>query len=158
MKLLLKRTFNNGRYTIGHLYADGEYVCDTIEDVDRDLTDSMTYDQIKAKKVYSKTAIPRGTYDVAMNIISWKFANKQYYKVYCKGRMPRLRNVKGFEGILIHRGTTEKDSAGCIIVGYNKVKGQVVNSTQAFEKLYRMMDNAYQNGENITITIEKHWK
>lgn len=158
MELTLKRTFNNGRYTIGHLYADGVYVCDTIEDVDRDLSDSMTVEDIRKIKVKTQTAIPRGKYKVSLNVTSPKFYQKVYYKTFCNGKMPRLLNVKGFDGILIHRGTTEKDSAGCIIVGYNKVKGQVINSTQAFEKLYRMMDKARKAGEKITIDIQKLWK
>lgn len=157
MKLTLKRTFNNGRYTIGHLYADGVYVCDTIEDVDRDLADTMPLSKIQSVKVKSQTAIPRGTYTVTMNTISPKFSQKPYYWNFCKGRMPRLLNVKGFDGILIHRGTTERDSAGCIIVGYNKVKGQVINSTEAFEKLYKMLDKANRMGNKITLEIQKLW-
>ena len=158
MKLTLKRTFNNGKYTIGHLYNGSTYICDTIEDVDRDLSSDDSVDAIKAKKVYSQTAIPRGTYEVTLNVVSPKFYNRPYYKAFCKGYMPRLLNVKGFEGILIHRGTTERDSAGCIIVGYNKVKGQVVNSTEAFEKLYNLMKIAKLKGEKITIEIQKLWK
>lgn len=158
MKLTLKRTFNNGKYTIGHLYNGSTYICDTIEDVDRDLSSDDSVDAIKAKKVYSQTAIPRGTYEVTLNVVSPKFYNRPYYKAFCKGYMPRLLNVKGFEGILIHRGTTERDSAGCIIVGYNKVKGQVVNSTEAFEKLYNLMKIAQLKGEKITIEIQKLWK
>ncbi len=32
MKLLLKRIYKGDDYTIGKLYVDGVYVCDTLED------------------------------------------------------------------------------------------------------------------------------
>lgn len=139
MELLLERVFTNGKYTIGHLYVikNGEriYVSDTIEDADRGLDDSMPLEEIKRKKVYCETAIPKGRYKVTMNVKSPSFSKKKYYACFCNGYLPRLCNVKGFDGILIHRGVDEDSSCGCIIVGYNKVKGKVIDSQQAFEKL-----------------------
>lgn len=155
MKLRLERTYNNSTYCIGHLYADGKYVCDVIEDTDRGLDSNMTLDQIRKIKVKSKTAIPSGIYRVTLNVQSPKFSLKPYYKNYCSGYVPRLLDVKGYEGILIHKGTTERDSAGCLIVGYNKVKGQVIDSQKAFEKLYTMMRLSH---DPITIEIVRKWK
>jgi len=40
--IVLKRIYKGEDYTIGHIYIDGEYVCDTIEDTDRGLTDQMS--------------------------------------------------------------------------------------------------------------------
>lgn len=137
-------------YTIGHLYVDGVYVCDTIEDTDRGITQDDTIAEIKAVKVKALTAIPTGTYRVTLNVVSPKFVQKSYYKAFCGGRLPRLLDVPGFDGILIHRGSTEKDSAGCIIVGYNKEVGKVVNSQVAFEKLYKLL----KGDERIYITIK----
>ena len=70
---------------------------------------------------------------------------------FCKAKVPRILNVPGFEGILLHKGNTEKDSSGCLIVGENKVKGQVINSTATFEKLYKEL---LKDKNNITITIK----
>lgn len=67
--------------------------------------------------------------------------------------MPRLLNVKGFDGILIHKGSNANSSAGCIIVGKNTVKGGVTNSQYYFEQLYRVLDEAYTRGEQIVIEI-----
>ena len=128
MKIELKRIFTCKTYTIGHIYVDGKFVCDSIEDTDRGLLQTTPLDEIKAKKVYAETAIPRGTYKVTLNIQSPSFSKKAYYKQFCNGYLPRLLRVPGFDGILMHRGTTAKSSAGCIICGYNKVKGQVVDS------------------------------
>ena len=128
MKLTLDRKYKKDTYSIGKLYIDGVYFCDTVEDKDRGLKASDSLDKIKATKVYDKTAIPLGTYRISMAVISPKFSQKAYYKSFCNGRMPRLLNVKGFDGILIHRGTNADSSAGCIIVGKNTVKGGVTNS------------------------------
>ena len=130
------------KYQVGHLYIDGEYVCDTIEDIDRGLTQDMPLEEIKRIKVKSETAIPRGKYRVRIDIQSPKFMAKSYYWNYCKGMLPRLMDVPGFEGILIHKGINQRSSAGCIIVGYNTVVGQVTRSQAAFEKLYTILKSA----------------
>ena len=144
MKLKLKRIFRGAEYTIGKLYADGEYVCETLEDCDRGLDDSMSLEHIKELKKFAETAIPTGTYKVTMNVKSPK-----YGKI-----MPRLLNVKGYSGVLIHSGNTADDSCGCILVGQNKIKGKVINSRVTFNKLYKLLDNVNRNGEDISITIE----
>ena len=142
MKLLLKRIAKKDTYTIGKLYIDGEYFCDTIEDTDRGLTQTMTDAQIKSKKVYGQTAIPTGTYRV---IIS--YSNK------FKRQMPLLLNVPGFLGIRIHSGNTEKDTEGCLIVGKNKVVGKVIESKDTYNKLFSMLCEANKK-EAIKITIK----
>lgn len=124
MEIVVNRIFKGNKYTIGKLYVNGEYICDTLEDVDRGLTQSMSLAEIKKKKVYSQTAIPVGTYDVEVSK-SPKFGRN----------LPRLQDVPGFTGILIHRGNTASDSAGCILVGENKVVGKVINSTKYELKL-----------------------
>ena len=155
MKLLLKRIYICNDYTIGHLYVDGQYICDTIEDTDRGLDSNMPLSKLQQLKVKHETAIPYGTYTILMNIISPKYSKKQYYMDICKGRVPRLNNVPVYDGVLIHCGNTAADSSGCILVGYNKVKGKVINSKVAFEKLYAILYNAYTNNDTITITIER---
>ena len=66
MILRLRRIAKKQLYTIGKLYINGAYFCDTIEDKDRGLTQMMPLDLIKKIKVYKQTAIPTGTYTVAM--------------------------------------------------------------------------------------------
>lgn len=78
--------------------------------------------------MYAKTAIPTGTYKITLDVVSPKFSQKAYYKAFCGGKLPRLLNVKGFDGILIHKGSNADSSAGCIIVGMNTVVGGVTNS------------------------------
>lgn len=151
MKVTLKRFAKKDTYTVGRLYVDGSYVCDTLEDKDRGLTSSMPLEEIRQKKVFGQTAIPTGTYKLSMKIYSDKFGAKSFYRDLCWGKVPRLLNVKGFSGILIHCGNTQRDTDGCILVGYNKAIGQVLNSQYAFKKLYNILKTCK---DNITISIE----
>lgn len=141
MKLELKRRFLGESYTIGSLSIDGKKFCDTLEDKVRDLNKNGVFDGDE-KKVYAETAIPYGTYNVVVD-----------YSPKFKRELPRLQNVKHFEGILIHRGNTAEDSAGCILVGENKVKGKVVNSMPYEKELVRILKEAQDRKEPITIKI-----
>ena len=127
----LCRIFHNDTYTIGKLYENGVYLCDVIEDVERDI------------KIADKTAIPKGTYKVIVNQ-SNRF----------KRLLPLLIDVPGFEGIRIHNGINETSSSGCLIVGENKIKGQVTNSRYWMNKICDTMYAAQMKGIKIIITIE----
>lgn len=153
MRLKVKRIYKGEYYTIGKLYINDQYFCDTIEDKDRQLDDKMSEPLIKSMKVYGQTAIPTGTYIIDMNTTSPKFKDRTWAKPY-GGKLPRLIGVKGFEGILIHVGNTQQDSLGCILIGYNKIKGKVVNSTACFQKLMPILLKAHLAGEVITIKVE----
>lgn len=127
IKLYLKRTYKGDKYTIGDLYVNGKWFCNTLEDV------------VRETKIPNETAIPSGTYKVIVNM-SPRF----------KRLLPRLLNVPGFDGILIHRGNTPSDTSGCILVGENKVKGKVINSTPYEKKLVEIL----KDENDISITIE----
>lgn len=150
MELKLIRKYKNKNYTIGNLYIDNKYFCDTLEDTDLGLDSSMTEAYIKGMKVYGKTAIPYGTYIIDMNTVSPRLKTKTWAKPY-GGKIPRLLNVKGFDGVLIHPGNTAEDTLGCILVGKNKVKGQVIQSQDTFKSLY----NTLKGNNSIVLTITK---
>lgn len=153
MEVKLKRIAKKEAYTIGKMYVDGEYVCDTLEDKDRGLTSNMSVAQICGVKIKGETAIPTGRYLVDMKTVSPRFGGRAQYQ-FCKGRLPRLCNTPGYQGVLIHCGNTAKDTEGCILVGENKAVGQVLNSTTMFRKLYPILKTADERGERIYITIE----
>lgn len=160
MKLILERIFTCPTYTIGKLYIDGVYECDTIEDTDRGLNQDMEIDEIKKLKIYGETAIPTGTYEITMNVKSPKFSNFTKYK-WAKpynGYIPRLLNVKGFDGILIHVSNTAQDVFGCIGVGKNKANGKVIESTATFNLLMPKLQEANKNNEKIEIEIKTKYK
>lgn len=152
MNLKLIRKYKKPDYTIGKLYINGQYFCDTLEDTDRGLTSAMSTDKILSIKRPGKTAIPSGTYEVYMKMQSYRFALSKSYS-FCKGYLPRLRRVPGYEGILIHIGNTAADTEGCILVGKNKAVGKVLESTVTFRSLYEILHRADAKGEKITIEI-----
>lgn len=154
MELRIDRKYKKQSYTISNLYIDGKWFCNCLEDADRGLDDSMSEDLIRTLKKPSITAIPRGTYEITLDVVSPKYSKVQFYKDICNGKVPRLKNVKGFDGILIHAGNTDKDSSGCLLVGQNKVKGQVVNSKETFKQLYKLLQDGKSRGEKITIKIK----
>lgn len=153
MEVKVKRIAKKEAYTIGKMYVNGEYVCDTLEDKDRGLTSNMSVAQIYGVKIKGETAIPTGRYLVDMKTVSPRFGGRAQYQ-FCNGRLPRLCNTPGYQGVLIHCGNTAKDTEGCILVGENKAVGQVQNSTTTFRKLYPILKTADERGEQIWITIE----
>ena len=150
MDLLLKRIARRDTYTIGNLFIDGVYFCDTCEDKDRGLSQSLPASVNMAMKRYGATAIPVGRYQVTLKVQSPKFKKKKQYE-FCNGYLPRLINVPAFEGVLIHIGNTAKDTEGCILVGRNTKVGKVLESGVTFRKLYERLKAAEGY---IFITIE----
>lgn len=153
MELKLRRIALRDTYTIGRLYVNDNYFCDTCEDKVRDLNKDGDLNDDGEGKVYAKTAIPYGRYEITMKVKSPKFSQKAVYN-WCGGYLPRLLNVPHFEGILIHAGNSADSSAGCLIVGENKIKGQVVNSMATLKKLVPILKRASDSGEKIWISIE----
>lgn len=130
MKLKLVRKYLKPNYTIGKLYINNTYFCDTLEDTVRD------------KKIKNETAIPYGTYQVIVT-----------YSPKFKRELPRLLEVPNFDGILIHRGNTPKDTSGCILVGENKEVGKVINSTPYELKLTKLLKQALASGDSVSIAV-----
>lgn len=153
MEILVDRKWKKQSYTISNLIIDGEWFCNVLEDTDRGLDDQMPESKIKELKKPSITAIPRGTYEITLDVTSPRFSKVSFYKEVCNGKLPRLLNVKGFEGILIHAGNTDKDSGGCLLVGVNLEKGKVLNSRETFKKFYKLLKDRRIKGEKITIKI-----
>ena len=120
-------------------------MCDVIEDTDRKLDDSMTEEDIKAKKKYGETAIPTGIYTVLLT-----------YSPKYKQVMPLVNKVKGYSGIRIHSGNTSKDTLGCILVGKNTKVGMVTDSRNTYNALFKRLQ---QKGSNkITIEIYRTYQ
>jgi hypothetical protein len=156
MELRIRRIALKDNYTIGKmeiLYAGRwSWVADTLEDKVRDYNHDGDLNDYGEAKVYGETAIPYGKYEITMGVQSPKYSKRASY-VWCNGYLPRLLNVKGFDGILIHAGNSAQDSCGCILVGQNKVVGRLVNSMETLKKLYAKLKEADDNGEKIWITI-----
>lgn len=141
MKLTLNRIALRQTYTIGKLYIDGKYFCDTLEDTVRDTNKSGKFDNGE-KKVKGKTAIPYGTYE-----IKWTYSPR--FKKYT----PQLMNVPSFEGIRIHSGNSSDHTEGCLLLGENKKVGMVLNSRATIAKFYPIIKDACVKGK-VTIEIK----
>lgn len=143
MEILVKREYKKKDYTIGKMYINGEYFCDTLEDTDRGLTQIMTLSEIKEVKEYGNTAIPTGRYEVAYT-----------YSPRFKKHLPLLLNVPAFDGVRIHSGNTHKDTEGCILLGENKAVGKVLNSRKTMDEFLRILKSAIEACEHIWIRIK----
>lgn len=152
MILKVKRELPKDTYTPGTLYIDREKFCDTLEDLDRGLTQDMTIGEIQSKKVYGETAIPKGTYKVTTKVVSPKFSKYPFYMEVCEGRLPRLLDVPGYEGVLIHVADgwkKDKLLAGCIGIGERQSDGSLMNGKETFRKLWEKI----KNQSELTIEI-----
>lgn len=137
MKLILQRHTYSSAATIGDLSVDGGFFCKTLEDADRQL-------ECGGEKVYGKTAIPRGNYDV---ILDWS----QRFKSV----MPHILNVPGFEGVRIHAGNKPEDTEGCVLVGAKVLTDSFISDSRVtFSRLSAILDSAYQRGETITLEVK----
>ncbi len=142
--MLIKVTRNEftNNTTIGGLSINGKWICYTCEDKDRGLNFQMLPEEIRQIKVYGKTAIPYGTYDLIINM-SNRFQRE----------LPLLLNVPGFEGIRIHAGNTSEDTHGCILLGNARGLDAVYESRAAMNLFMTILKKAIDEKEEITITI-----
>lgn len=137
MELRVERKWKKEGYTIGRFYVDGKLFCNSLEDEVREI------DKNGVGKIKGKTAIPAGRYKVIYNW-SPKFSRN----------LPRLLDVPWFDGILIHPGNSADDSAGCILVGYNKEKGRLVDSRDVSDRLNVLIEDEQRHGREVWIEIE----
>lgn len=135
MEIIVNRIFKASTYTIGELSVGGTYICDTLEDRVRPA----------GEKVYGETAIPYGKYTVTLS-----------YSNRFKKTMPEILNVPNFSGIRIHCGNSSKDTEGCLLVGKwdGKTENWISDSKNSYNKLYSLLEEAFNKKENITITIK----
>lgn len=153
MKLSLKRSTPKNNRTLGSLYIDEKFFCSTLEDFDRNLSQSLPLESILERKKYGETAIPRGTYKVTLDVVSPKFSSYPFYQEVCNGKLPRLLDVPGFNGILIHVAEgpkADKLIKGCIGVGELSIEGYLINGKETFKKLYSEL---LKDKDNIIIEI-----
>lgn len=142
MDIQLLRKWKKPGYTIGQLYIDGDYICDTLEDTDRGLTSAMTPAQVRARKVKGQTAIPTGLYPV-----------RRTWSPKFKRMLPLIERVAGYDGIRIHSGNTARDTDGCILPGMNTKAGMVTYSRNWFAVVDGKIEEAVRKGDKIWIRI-----
>jgi hypothetical protein len=130
MIITLDRRPSNDVCTMGAISVDGQFVCYTLEDIVRD------------EKIFGQTAIPSGTYPVAIT-----------YSPHFERDLPLLLNVPGYQGVRIHPGNTAADTEGCILPGRKTLGDTISQSRAAFDVLYPLIQGAIDAGEDVSITI-----
>lgn len=138
MNITLQTTARQAAYTIGRLYVNGEYFCDTLEPPYRVIHQSKD-------KFKRGTAIPEGNYRITMQP-SRKFGTQ----------MPFLLAVPYFSGIMIHPGNTVADTLGCILVGRNTKVGQLTYSRTTFMSLKARIKAEIAEGKPVVITVRRN--
>lgn len=135
MKIVVYRFEFTDKSTISHL-TTGDFHCFILEDCDRHLEDHPE------KKIYAKTAIPRGTYKVVID-----------YSPRFNRDLPRLMDVPGFSGVRIHPGNDSDDTEGCLLPGSTYGVDFVYNSRATFNKLFDILEHSYDSGEELEMEI-----
>jgi hypothetical protein len=140
IKLKLIRDTFTDNCTLGKLYVNGEYFCETLEDKDRGLHQDLSVEENTRLKVYGETCIPYGKYKVIVTP-----------SVRLKRTLPLLVNVEGFQGIRIHKGNSKKDTLGCVILGTTRGVDAVYQSTVQEERIVKLL----KDEKEIEIEIVK---
>lgn len=150
MEITIDRRWKRDNYTISRVFVDGErwgdgsHWCSALEDTDRGLHNGMRQSEITRRKIYGKTAIPGGMYDVIITH-SPRFGKP----------LPLVVGVPGFSGVRIHPGNTAEDTDGCILLGENSVKGKVMNSRYWCMRMQTLIKKALDRGEKVTLLVKR---
>lgn len=141
MELYLTRLLDDGEATLGLLTLPND-TCFTLEDQHQDV------------KVAGETRIDAGRYEII------KRTHGRFYEAY-KARWGHawaleLADVPGFTDILIHTGNKERDTEGCILVGYGanvRDEAEINQSRPAYVMVFEVIYRAFSQGERVWVTI-----
>lgn len=129
MRWVLKRRWPKADYIIGELTIDSKYFSNTLE---RPWLNNKN----------NVSCIPEGIYEVQLT-----------YSTKFKRELPLLIDVPNRSGIRFHRGNKVGDSSGCVLVGENKKKGMVLNSTPYELKLVEMLRASEKRKEKTYLYV-----
>ena len=142
MEIKLIRKYYQAKYTIGRLYVNNRFFSDCLEPPSLHLTERSALGTILIAKYKGYRAIPTGRYRILIT------RSRRF------GRwLPLLLNVKGFEGIRIHAGNKPEYTRGCILLGFNRRKGYVLDSTRCVLTLVKMMTEAIAKVEKVFMEV-----
>jgi hypothetical protein len=152
MKIEVIRYNHDQESTSGLMAIDDEFVCFTLEDQQQD------------QKIKGETRIPSGTYKLGfreeLSGLTKKYrARYNWFKWHL-----HVKDVPGFNYIYIHVGNSDKHTDGCLLVAdraYNDPKDYNAYQTQsaiAFERIYKQISEAIENGEPVHITYKSIWE
>jgi hypothetical protein len=115
-------------------------------------------DEYREKKEIHETRIPAGTYNVTLRTEGG--FHQRYIAKY--GDMHKgmlwVRDVPGFEYILIHTGNTDEHTSGCLLLGDSQTNNQIKedgfigSSVQAYKRVYPQIAKVLEDGGVVNIT------
>ncbi len=116
-------------------------------------------DEYRKEKVMSETRVPAGTYNVTLRTEGGFYQDytERFGSDFNKG-MLWVRDVPGFEYILIHIGNTDENTSGCLLVGDTQNNNQVTkdgfigSSTNNYKRIYPPIADVLVNGGFVFIT------
>lgn len=140
MNLTLQRTHATGPATFGKLFADGAFLCYTLEDEVREIPG----EPVQIWKIHGVTAIPTGRYLVTLED-SPKFGPDTL----------TVNQVVGFIGVRMHAGNTTKDTEGCPLLGLAIYGGGIVGGTSrpAVDLVKHAVKQAWAGGEQVWMEV-----
>ncbi len=141
MKLLLQRGQSVDNATISKLYDGGNFVCDILEDVVREIPGKP----VNEWKIHGKTAIPTGVYNITLEN-SPRFGQDTI----------TINSVPGFVGVRIHAGNKSEDTEGCLLPGLRNSSHTVAASRLYLGALKKMCKDALSQKQKITLEIKKY--
>ena len=127
---LIRDTFTPAE-TLGKLYIEHQFLCDTLEP------------PVVPNARHPKGCIPSGWYNISVT-------NSPHFARL----LPLLHMVPGFEGIRIHAGNNKERTEGCILVGErSQVSPILYMSRNTEQSLVKQLIEAQKNHEQIFIDI-----
>jgi len=151
MQLTVDRYLSSAEATLSRVSVDTEFFCYGLED------------EFRTVKEKGETRIPAGVYKITLRpwggFYDRQKTNRQYRDMAGAGvdhpGMLWVRDVPGFEDILIHPGNTDRDTAGCLLVGTtaDELRFTLHGSVAAYVRLYRRVWQAAEKNM-LYITYE----
>ena len=140
MQLELIRDSYNSRTTLGKLYINGEYFCETLEDTVR----------ATGIKVKGETAIPEGEYIVKVTLSS-RFKREMPILSTDGNYTINLNDIE-FKGVRFHGGNTHKDTHGCPLVAKRRIDRETIQGTME-KPLTAKIKEAISKGDSIHLFV-----
>lgn len=148
MEITVKRTEHENS-TTGAFFINDVLQCVSLEDKCRGENQP---------KIYGETAIPYGRYRVTLRkegSIYWDYKTR-FADIKNERGTLWVRDIPGFEYVLIHVGNYLKDTLGCLLVGSRIVSDtEIAESTKAYKKIYPIIAGALERGEEVYINYVK---
>lgn len=144
MLIKLYRFYQDKETTLGNVQINGKHFCTSLED------------QYQDKKVLGETRIPMGRYEIKYRKVLSPMTERYRQRFPWFSWHLELQDVPEFQYVYIHIGNDDDDTEGCLLVGNGYLirdKATLLDSTKAYEALYKKVSPMLDDGERVFIEI-----